>query len=344
MTNIPDIARLDDYLSVHMPECGKLLSVRALVGGQSNPTFVLASADRELVLRTKPAPVAELLPSAHLIEREYRVLTALATTDVPVPRAHHLCTDEAVIGRAFYVMDFVPGRSFADPCLSGLTAVERARLFDDINGVLVKLHRLDPGTLGLADFGKGSGYLARQVARWSQQYRASEVDRIASMDHLIDWLPTRLPPEDRVRLAHGDYRLDNLIIDAQEPRVVAVLDWELATLGSPLADLAYHCCMWHFPVGLFRGLAGVGVWPEGIPTEADYVATYVRRTGHSPGTHWDYYIVYNFFRMAAIMQGIVKRALSGTAVAADALEFGRGAKHLADLAWQRARDVEKRMQ
>jgi aminoglycoside phosphotransferase (APT) family kinase protein len=343
MVAVPDIRSLERYLAEQLPEVGHLRTLRALPGGQSNPTVAVDAEGGAFVLRMKPAPATQLLPSAHQIEREYRVLAALATTAVPVPRVHHLCTDESVIGRAFYLMDFVRGRSFTDPALPELCAGERARLFEDINRVLATLHTLDPARLGLSDFGKSEGYLARQVARWSKQYRSAETERIDAMDRLIDWLPTRLPPDEQARLVHGDYRLDNLIIDTDDAKVVAVIDWELATLGSPLVDLAYHCCLWHFPVGLFRGLAGIDRWPKGIPTESEYLAAYGRRTGQSPGEHWDYYLVYNFFRMAAIMQGIVKRALSGLAVAPDALPFGRGARHLADLAWQRAQEIERRL-
>lgn len=343
MVAVPDIRSLERYLAEQLPEIGHLRTLRALPGGQSNPTVAVDAEGGAFVLRMKPAPATQLLPSAHQIEREYRVLAALATTAVPVPRVHHLCTDESVIGRAFYLMDFVRGRSFTDPALPELCAGERARLFEDINRVLATLHTLDPARLGLSDFGKSEGYLARQVARWSKQYRSAETERIDAMDRLIDWLPTRLPPDEQARLVHGDYRLDNLIIDTDDAKVVAVIDWELATLGSPLVDLAYHCCLWHFPVGLFRGLAGIDRWPKGIPTVSEYLAAYGRRTGQSPGEHWDYYLVYNFFRMAAIMQGIVKRALSGLAVAPDALPFGRGARHLADLAWQRAQEIERRL-
>ena len=343
MVAVPDIRSLERYLAEQLPEVGHLRTLRALPGGQSNPTVAVDAEGGAFVLRMKPAPATQLLPSAHQIEREYRVLAALATTAVPVPRVHHLCTDESVIGRAFYLMDFVRGRSFTDPALPELCAGERARLFEDINRVLATLHTLDPARLGLSDFGKSEGYLARQVARWSKQYRSAETERIDAMDRLIDWLPTRLPPDEQARLVHGDYRLDNLIIDTDDAKVVAVIDWELATLGSPLVDLAYHCCLWHFPVGLFRGLAGIDRWPKGIPTESEYLAAYGRRTGQSPGEHREYYLVYNFFRMAAIMQGIVKRALSGLAVAPDALPFGRGARHLADLAWQRAQEIERRL-
>jgi aminoglycoside phosphotransferase (APT) family kinase protein len=332
----PDAARLADYLAARLPDFKGPVEIAPLGGGQSNPTYLLSAGAARYALRTKPARAAELLPSAHQIEREYRVLAALAGSGVPVPRVHHLCVDEDVIGRAFYVMDFVPGRVYTDPRLPELTASGRAALFEDMNRVLARLHGLDYAALGLGDFGKPGDYLARQIARWSKQYRASATETIEAMDRLIEWLPTRIPADDGTCLVHGDFRLDNLVIDPHQPRVIAVLDWELATLGSPLADFSYHCCVWHFPVGLYRGLAGAEPLPAGIPTEADYVAAYARRTGRAAIGDWDYYLAYNFFRMAAIMQGIRKRAELGTAAASNALEFGRGARRLAEMGWQRA--------
>jgi aminoglycoside phosphotransferase (APT) family kinase protein len=334
---MPDAGRLAAYLAGRLPGTAGDLTVEPLGGGQSNPTYLMTAGGRRYALRTKPAPAANLLPSAHQIEREYRVLGALAGTGVPVPAVHHLCTDEAVVGRAFYVMDYVPGRVYSDPRLPELSAADRGRLFEDMNRVLATLHGLDWQALGLGDFGKPGDYLARQIGRWSKQYRASETAPVPEMDRLIEWLPTRLPPDDGTALVHGDFRLDNLVLDAREPRVVAVLDWELATLGSPLADLAYHCCVWHFPVGLYRGLAGVDTGALGIPTEAAYVTRYAERTGRAPGADWDYYLAYNCFRMAAIVQGIRRRAELGTAAAANAKEFGSGVATLARMGWELAR-------
>ena len=335
--SVPDGGRLASYLGGRLPGVGARVEVEPLGGGQSNPTFLLTAGGRRYALRTKPGRVAELLPSAHQIEREFRVLGALAGTGVPVPRVHELCTDEDVIGRAFYVMDFVEGRVFPDPRLPELSAAERGALFADMNRVLARLHTLDYRALGLADYGKSGDYLARQIARWSKQYRASETEPIEAMDRLIAWLPTCVPPDETTALVHGDFRLDNLVIDAREPKVVGVLDWELSTLGSPLADFSYHCCVFHFPAGRFRGLGGVDIAALGIPSEADYVAAYCRHTGRAAIGHWDYYLAYNFFRMAAIVQGIRKRAELGTAASANALEFGRGARALAEMGWERAR-------
>jgi aminoglycoside phosphotransferase (APT) family kinase protein len=329
-----DASRLGEYLRGRLDGAERHLSVHRLAGGQSNPTYRLQAGARAYALRTKPAPAALLLPSAHQIEREYRVLQALATSAVPVPTPHVLCTDEAVIGRAFYVMEFVEGRVFVDPRLPELSAAQRGAVFDEMNRVMAALHQLDWRALGLEDFGKPGDYLRRQIARWSRQYRASETETIEAMDRLIEWLPVTAPPADETALVHGDFRLDNLVFDARGERILAVLDWELSTLGSPLADFAYHCCVWHFPVGLYRGLAGVDC-PDGIPCESDYRVQYANRVGRAPIEHWDYYIAYNFFRMAAIVQGILKRAQEGTAAATDADAFGRGARRLAQSGWAR---------
>jgi aminoglycoside phosphotransferase (APT) family kinase protein len=340
--SVPDAARLAAYLGGRLPEVGARVAVEPLGGGQSNPTFVLTAGGRRYALRTKPGRAAELLPSAHQIEREFRVLAALAGSGVPVPRVHVLCTDEDVIGRAFYVMDFVAGRVLQDPRLPEFSNAERAALFADMNRVLARLHGLDYQALGLGDYGKPGDYLARQIARWSKQYRASETEPIAAMDRLIAWLPTAIPPDEPATLVHGDFRLDNLVIDARQPQVVGVLDWELSTLGSPLADFSYHCLMFHFPPGRHRGLGGVDSVALGIPSEAEYVAAYCRSTGRAAIGHWDYYLAYNLFRIAAIVQGIRKRAELGTAAAANALEFGRGARLLAELGWERAQRMGAR--
>ncbi|HUO80729.1 MAG TPA: phosphotransferase family protein [Steroidobacteraceae bacterium] len=337
--SLPDAARLAAYLQGRVAGLGGAVAIEPLGGGQSNPTFLLSAGARRYALRTKPGRVAELLPSAHQIEREFRVLAALEGSGVPVPRVHLLCTDEDVIGRAFYLMDYVDGRVFQDPRLPELTNAERGALFADMNRVLAHLHGLDYRALGLGDYGKPGDYLARQIARWSKQYRASETETIEAMDRLIEWLPGQLPADDSTTLVHGDFRLDNLVIDAREPKVVGVLDWELSTLGSPLADFSYHCCVFHFPAGRHRGLGTADLAALGLPSEAEYVAAYCRNTGRAGIGHWDYYLAYNFFRMAAIVQGIRKRAEQGTAAAANALEMGRGARLLAEMGWERAQRI-----
>ncbi|RQS64444.1 phosphotransferase family protein [Burkholderia sp. Bp8963] len=339
-----DTAALSRWLAEHVDGFAGPLCVEQFKGGQSNPTFKLVTPSRSYVMRAKPAPAAKLLPSAHAIEREFRVMAALAGTDVPVAQMHALCEDERVIGRAFYVMAFVDGRVLWDPSLPGMSPAARAAHFDEMNRVIAALHALDPATIGLADYGKPGNYFARQIGRWSKQYLASETEPIDAMHRLIGWLPLHMPPDtaDENRPAsvvHGDYRLDNLIFHPDEPRVLAVLDWELSTLGDPLADFAYHCMTWHVDPQQFRGIAGLDWHALGIPDEAHYVARYCERTGLSIRADWNFYLAYNMFRIAAILQGIMKRVVDGTASSAQALDAGRRARPMAELAWQYALKV-----
>jgi aminoglycoside phosphotransferase (APT) family kinase protein len=285
------------------------------------------------VLRRKPP--GKLLQSAHAVDREYRVMKALAATDVPVARMYALCEDESVIGTMFYVMEYVEGRVLWDPRLVDMTPAERTRHHDELNRVIAALHCVDPAAVGLADFGKTGEYIARQVARWTKQYQASETEKIEAMDKLIAWLPANIPAGDETRIVHGDYRIDNVIFDPVEPRIRAVIDWELCTLGHPLADFANHCMAWRIPPGMFRGLGGLDFASLGIPTEREYVASYCRRTGRDgiDARDWEYYMVYNMFRLAAIAQGVLARAVQGNASSAEALQTGRVARPLAELAW-----------
>ncbi len=327
-----DAAALQRYLERHIDGFRGPLEVRQFVGGQSNPTYHLAAGGRRFVLRRKPP--GKLLPSAHAVDREYRVITALAATDVPVPRTYVLCEDESVIGTAFYVMDWVAGRVFADPMLPGVTPADRAALYDAMNDVLARLHRVDWKRVGLEDFGRPGNYFARQIHRWSSQYRASETERIEPMERLIEWLPAHVPPSDETTLVHGDYRPGNMIVHPTEPRIVAVLDWELSTLGHPLADLAYNCVPYHTgPGDNLGGVEGVDLAALGIPTEADYVAAYCRRTGRPPIEGWDFYVAFALFRLAAIAQGIMGRVLAGTANDPNARSRGERARPLAQAAW-----------
>ena len=294
------------------------------------------------MLRTKPAPVAELLPSAHAIEREYRVQAALAGSDVPVARMHCLCEDESVIGRAFYVMQHVEGRVLWDQALPDSSREERSAIYDEMNRVISALHRINPAAIGLDDYGKHGEYMARQIRRWSKQFEASRTIPIEAMDRLIEWLPAHLPADDdAVAIVHGDFRLDNLIFDAQSPRVLAVIDWELSTLGHPLADFAYHMMSRHIPRGAMRGLADVDLGALGIPDEASCIAAYERRSGREVSGDWNYYLAYNLFRLAAICQGIARRVVDGTAASASAVEHGTLATPLAELGWHFARKAEK---
>lgn len=303
--------RLGPYLAAR--GLGVPREARKFAGGQSNPTFLLTTAEGRFVLRRKPP--GELLKSAHAVDREFRVMAALAGTDVPVPRMRHLCEDADVIGSAFYVMDYVEGRIFWEHPLPDLAPDERGAVYDAMNQALAALHRIDPAAVGLADFGRPGNYFARQLARWSGQYRSSETLRIPDMDALIAWLEGALPPDDgRASLVHGDWRLDNMIFAPDAPRIRAVLDWELATLGHPFADLAYQCMQWRLPLeGAFRGLGSLDRRAHGLPSEADYVERYCARMGLPGIPDWDVYLAFSFFRLAAILQGVHKRALDGNA-------------------------------
>jgi aminoglycoside phosphotransferase (APT) family kinase protein len=331
MTETIDIDRLAGYLRPYLPHRGALAMER-LGGGQSNPTYLLRAGDRRYVLRRKPA--GTLLPSAHAIEREYRVIEALSGSGVPVPRVHVLCEDLSVIGTAFYVMEFIEGRVFLDPSLPGMAPAARAAVYDELNRVIAALHRVDFVAAGLADFGRTGNYLKRQIERWTRQYRASETERIDAMERLIEWLPAHLPANDETALVHGDYRIDNVIFHPVEPRILAVLDWELSTLGHPLADFAYHCMSWRVTPDEFRGLKGHDLAALGIPAEQACVDAYCKRTGRDALPHWDYYLAFNMFRMAAILQGILGRALAGNAAGADAQRTGRQARPMAEAGWR----------
>ncbi|MCC6611557.1 MAG: phosphotransferase [Burkholderiales bacterium] len=335
-----DARALARYLGAKVAGFGGALAVEQFRGGQSNPTYLLSAGGRRYVMRAKPAPAAKLLPSAHAIEREYRVISALGRAGVPVPRTFVLCEDESVIGRAFFVMEYVEGRVLWDQSLPGMGRDERRAIYDEMNRVIAALHAVPYAGVGLADFGKPGNYLARQIARWSKQYQASQTETIAAMDRLIEWLPSHVPPGDETSVVHGDYRMDNLIFHPSEPRILAVLDWELSTLGHPLADFSYHCMSWHIPPERFRGIGGLDLGALGIPSEPDYVALYCRRTGRSSIEHWDFYLAYNMFRLAAILQGIMKRALEGTAASQRALDAGKRARPLAEMGW---RLVEERI-
>jgi aminoglycoside phosphotransferase (APT) family kinase protein len=342
-----DVGALQAYLQAQLPGFEGPLSVEQFKGGQSNPTFKLVTPTQAYVMRSKPGPVAKLLPSAHAIEREFRVMRALANTDVPVARMHLLCEDESLIGRAFYVMEHVAGRVLWDQSLPTLDKPQRGPIYDEMNRVIAALHRVDPAAIGLADYGKPGNYFERQIARWSRQYQASITEPIEAMDRLIEWLPAHIPPgardETQVGIVHGDFRLDNLIFHPTEPRVLAVLDWELSTLGHPLADFSYHCMAWHIPHTMGRGIGGLDAAALGIPSEADYVRRYCERTQRSDAValaaDWNFYLAYNLFRIAAILQGIAKRVEDGTAASAQAREAGAGARPLAQLGWAFARQA-----
>jgi len=335
--------RLEAWLRDHVEGFRGPVTAERFAGGQSNPSYRLDAASGPYVLRRKPP--GPLLPSAHAVDREFRVMAALADTPVPVPRVHALCEDDGVIGSAFYVMEYLDGRIFWDQRLPEIgNPADRAAMFQSMNAVIAALHSVDYGAIGLGDFGRPGNYMGRQIARWSRQYQASETEPMEAMDNLIAWLPKNIPPETGTTVVHGDYRLDNVIFHPTEPRILAVLDWELSTLGEPLADFAYHCMSWHIPPGQFRGIAGLDLAQLGIPTEAEYVRAYCRRTGRDgiDPSHWDFYLAYNLFRIAAILQGIMKRVVDGTAASAHARDAGGRAKPMAELGWKQVEKILRR--
>ena len=325
-----DVSALEHFMARHVEGFAGPLTVRQFRGGQSNPTYYVRTPRQEYVLRRKPP--GKLLPSAHAVDREYRVITALAGSGVPVPRTYALCEDPAVIGTPFYVMQYVHGRVLSDPRLPAQSAAERAAIYDGMTDVLARLHTVDWRAIGLEDFGKPGNYFARQIHRWSSQYRASETERIEAMERLIAWLPEHIPPGDETTLVHGDFRLGNMLVHPSEPRIVAVLDWELSTLGHPLADLAYHCLPFRLRHEQFEGFAGQER-PAGIPAEVAYLETYCKRTGRSGIPQWEWYIAFAMFRLAAIAQGIMGRVVAGTANDPNARDRGRRARPLGEAGW-----------
>jgi aminoglycoside phosphotransferase (APT) family kinase protein len=330
-----DLERLRQWLRTHVSDAPRSLTVAQFESGQSNPTYLIDADGRKLVLRRKP--VGTLLPSAHAVEREYRIMRALATTKVPVPKCLALCEDVAVIGSAFYIMEYIGGRIFRDPTLPSLPRADRAPIYAEMNRVIAELHSLDPNALGLGDYGRSGNYVQRQVQRWTTQYRSSQTEEIAAMEQLIAWLPLHIPASDETRIVHGDFRLDNVIFDPQEPRILAVLDWELSTLGHPLADFAYHCLSWYRSPDTDQGLDGLDLAAIGVPAVREYVAAYCGHVGRDlvESRHWEYYIVFNMFRLVGILQGIAARALQGNASSLAAATMGSGARPLAQEAWRR---------
>ena len=338
-----DTVALEAWLAAHVSGFAGPLAIEQFKGGQSNPTYLLKTPGAQYVMRSKPGPVAKLLPSAHAIEREFTVMRALAGSAVPVPTMLALCEDEGVIGRAFYVMSFMAGRVLWDQSLPGMSNADRAAHYEELGRVIAALHQVDVQAVGLSDYGKPGNYFERQIGRWSKQYLASVTEPNPAMDALLAWLPAHIPASARdereVSIVHGDYRMDNVVFHPTEPRIIAVLDWELSTLGHPLADFSYHCMSWHIQTsGAARGLGGKNLDELGIPSERAYVQRYCERTGRSDVNavmaDWNFYLAYNLFRIAAIVQGIAKRVVDGTASSAQARETAASARPLAELAWQ----------
>ena len=330
-----DAGRLWEWLRPFISDASRAVPVAQFDNGQSNPTYLIDVGTRKLVLRRKPP--GTLLPSAHAVDREFRIMRALAATRVPVPRCLALCEDPSVIGSAFYVMEYVEGRIFRDPALPSVSRAERGPIYAEMNRVIAELHSLDPNTLGLADYGRAGNYIERQVQRWTKQYRASQTEDIPAMDRLIEWLPLHIPPGDETRIVHGDFRLDNVIFDPHEPCIRAVLDWELSTLGHPLADFAYHCLIWYRTPHMQQGLLGLDLEALALPPVRDYLAAYCSRLGREVVTprEWEYYIVFNMFRLVGILQGVAARAIQGNASSGQAAMLGSGARPLAEEAWRR---------
>ena len=328
----------ENVLATWLKEKGLLdkasLTVKPLTGGQSNPTYLLTNGQQRYVLRKKPP--GPLLPSAHAVDREYRVMQALQNSAVPVPKLFAFSEELEIVGTPFYIMEYLDGRVIVDQSLPTFSKEDRSLVYQDMNRVIAALHSVDYATVGLETFGKPGNYFGRQIARWSRQYKEANTEDIPALHALIEWLPANIPVGEQTSIVHGDYRLDNLVLHPTEPRAIGLLDWELATLGHPLADFAYHCMSWHIPASLWRGIGGLDLAALGIPDEAQYLKRYSQTTGLDGAEHWDFYIAYNLFRMAAILQGIARRAADGTAASSDALETGNKARPLAEIGWKYA--------
>ncbi len=327
-----DIAGLSSFLAMHLPGDWQALSLAQFVGGQSNPTYRIRAGKADYVLRKKPS--GALAPSAHAIDREFRVMQALAAAGLTVPRPHLYVNDASLLGTAFYVMPFVDGTVFKDPALPGMRCEQRQSIYNAMNDALASLHRVDPHAVGLGDFGRAGDYYARQVRRWTDQYRALAMEPSADMEALIAWLPMHLPKHESLCLVHGDFRLENLIFDSAGLRLLAILDWELSTLGDPLADLAYNMMAWYLPERAFGGFSDRDISGIGIPTEAEYLARYCAGSGRDSLPNWSFYVAFAMFRLASILFGVLRRGLDGNASSPDAIERGSMAHVCAEAACQ----------
>ena len=331
-----ETTKLAEYLkNLGLGKQGEL-GLQAIAGGQSNPTYLLTSGSFKCVLRTRPP--GQLQPSAHAIDREFRVMKALDNSSVPVPKMLAYCDDEGVIGKHFYLMEYIQGRGFVDQSLPDMEPTQRVGIYAEMNRVISELHSVDYKKVGLETFGKPGSYFSRQINRWSRQCQESTLPVCLEMRHLMEWLPLHIPTDDETTLVHGDFRLDNLIFHPSEPKVLAVLDWELSTLGHPMADFAYHCMSWRIPASLWRGVGGLNLTSLGIPVEHEYVKAYEKRTGREAGKHWEFYMAYNLFRMASILHGIGERVALGNATASNAAETAAVAIPLAKIGWECAQN------
>ena len=326
-----DSVNLQPWINEYVPNAGKIKAIEQFKGGQSNPTYKIITESKSLVLRRKPP--GKLLPSAHAVDREYKVITALYETGVPVPKTYGLCEDDDVAGTAFFIMDFLDGDLFWDPMIPTMTNRDRTQIYKNKNKTLAKLHSVDYKKIGLEDYGKPGNYVARQVSRWSKQYRASETDNIEAMNNLIDWLPKNIPDDDETTIVHGDYRLDNIIF-TDDDKSLAILDWELSTIGDPLADFGYHCMLWDI-----GNINDDTAKENGIFTQKEYVDLYLSRTNFALDSEWEFYIIFSLFKLAGICQGILGRVRDGTASSDFAKQMGERAKFFAELGWQKARRI-----
>ena len=330
-----DEGALTDYMKAHVEGFSGPIEVAKFKGGQSNPTYLITTPAKKYVLRRKPP--GKLLPSAHAVDREYRVMTALGAQRFPVPKTYALCEDDSVVGTAFFIMDFVEGRIFWDSGLPDVAKADRAPLYEALVNTLADLHKIDYVAAGLEDYGKPGNYFERQVGRWSKQYKGAETSDIDEMNRLMAWLPTAVPQDDATSVVHGDFRFDNAIMHPSEPRTLAVLDWELSTLGHPLADFTYFLMVYFFPRDVRGGLAGLDLEALGIPALDDAVRLYCARTGRDGVADLDYCLAYNMFRIAAIIQGVYARSLQGNASSPEAAKMGAQVQPLAALAWSFAK-------
>jgi len=335
-----NIEGLANYLRAQGRPFQGELQIEQFAGGQSNPTYLVTAGADRYVLRRKPP--GTLLPSAHAVDREYRIMRALADSGVPVPKVFALCEDPSIIGTAFFLMEYVEGRVFWDAKLPGVEPAERRKIYDELNRVIAALHAVNYSAVGLTDYGRPGNYLTRQIDRWTRQYRAAATEPMEAMERLIEWLPAHVPPSDETTVVHGDYRIDNVILHPTEPRILAVLDWELSTLGHPLADFAYHVMTWRVTPDEFRGIKGADLAQLDIPDEAAYVEAYCRRTGRTSIDDWDYYLAFNMFRMASILQGILARAIQGNATSPEALATGQRARPMAEAGWRQVEHLRAR--
>ena len=321
-----DSANLQPWIDEYVPNAGNIKAIEQFKGGQSNPTYKIITESKNLVLRRKPP--GKLLPSAHAVDREYKVITALYETGVPVPKTYGLCEDDDVAGTAFFIMDFLDGDLFWDPMIPTMTNRDRTQIYKNKNKTLAKLHSVDYKKIGLEDYGKPGNYVARQVSRWSKQYRASETDNIEAMNNLIDWLPKNIPDDDETTIVHGDYRLDNVILKNNE--VIGILDWELSTLGHPIADFSYHCLSWRTQEAFWDQTK---LKELGIPSEREYMEMYCENSGKDLSNNWEFYMAFNMFKIAGILQGILGRVRDGTAASKHAEERGNMVFPLSEAAW-----------